>query len=97
LKDLKVEIGKIPNPARSPIPNDQKEAYVQAKTKCLKLLTPEFYLKFLRCEVFNADVSNRCSESLCCLFVFPDLMLKALLEIPYELSSPTSWELSIAC
>lgn len=50
LQDLEVEIAKIPK--------DQKEAYEQAKTKCPEMLTSEFKLMFLRCEVFNADVSE---------------------------------------
>jgi hypothetical protein len=37
---------------------DSKAAFEQAKLKCPDQLTPEFKLVFLRCEVFNVDVSD---------------------------------------
>jgi hypothetical protein len=37
---------------------DSKAAFEQAKVKCPDQLTPKFKLVFLRCEVFNVDVSN---------------------------------------
>jgi hypothetical protein len=50
LQDFEVEIAKLPK--------EQKAAFEQAKTKCPELLTTDFKLMFLRCEVFNADVST---------------------------------------
>jgi len=37
------------------IPNDQKKCLLQAQEKCPQLLNDDLTLKFLRCEVFNAD------------------------------------------
>lgn len=40
------------------IPPDEKQAWMQALAKCDEsLVGDDFKLKFLRCEVFNADVS----------------------------------------
>ena len=50
LKELEVELEKIPS--------DEKELWEQAKTKCPDLADDEHRLMFLRCEVFNADVSD---------------------------------------
>jgi hypothetical protein len=40
------------------LPADTKESLLQAQERCPELLTHDFKLMFLRCEVFNADVSN---------------------------------------
>lgn len=42
------------------IPPEEKQAWMQALAKCDEsLVGDEAKLKFLRCEVFNADVSSR--------------------------------------
>jgi hypothetical protein len=43
------------------IPLEEKQDWMQAQTKCDEsLVGDDFKLKFLRCEVFNADVSTFC-------------------------------------
>jgi hypothetical protein len=39
------------------IPQDEKANLWEAERKCPHLLTDDFKLMFLRCEVFNVDVS----------------------------------------
>lgn len=41
---------------------DSKKTLLQAQERCPELLTHDFKLMFLRCEVFNADVSTVVSE-----------------------------------
>lgn len=48
LEDLEFEVAKI----------HKKDAYQQAQVQCPNQLTVAFKLMFLRCEVFNADVSD---------------------------------------
>jgi len=38
------------------LPPAEKKGLLQAQAKCPQLLTDDFKLQFLRCEVFNADV-----------------------------------------
>ena len=48
------------------LPQEKTKAWKQAQEQCPQLVDQEFELQFLRCEVFNADVSGfscRC----CCL------------------------------
>jgi hypothetical protein len=40
------------------LPDEKKVCLKQAESKCSHILTEEFILSFLRCEVFNADVSS---------------------------------------
>jgi hypothetical protein len=47
---LKDEISKLPD--------DTTTAWKQALEKCPQLVDTDFQLQFLRCEVFNADVST---------------------------------------
>lgn len=49
LKDLDLEIAKLNK--------EVTEAYDEAQIKCPDLITEEFKLIFLRCELFNAHVS----------------------------------------
>lgn len=39
------------------LPEDTKASLLEAEEKCPDLVTDKFKLIFLRCEVFNADVS----------------------------------------
>jgi hypothetical protein len=48
-KEFETEIGKLPA--------DAKKNLNQAQERCPELLTDDFKLMFLRCEVFNAGVS----------------------------------------
>lgn len=50
LREFDEQIGKIPE--------SDKESLSTAETKCPDLLTDDFKLMFLRCEVFHVDVSN---------------------------------------
>lgn len=49
LKQFEAEVDKIPESDRA--------CLTQAQSKCPQLLIDDFKLMFLRCEVFNADVS----------------------------------------
>ena len=49
LKELDLELEKLPQ--------DEKELWEEAKEKCPDLTDDDDKLMFLRCEVFNADVS----------------------------------------
>lgn len=40
------------------LPEEAKKDLLTAQQKCPQLLTDDFKLMFLRCEVFNADVSS---------------------------------------
>jgi hypothetical protein len=55
LKEFEKEVAKILD--------SDKECLLQAQKKCPKLLTKDFKLMFLRCEVFSADVSNHQSST----------------------------------
>ena len=50
LRDLEAELGLIPTA--------DKADWMQAMAKCPELVADDSKLKFLRCEVFNADVST---------------------------------------
>ena len=50
-QEFEAEIAKLPD----------KKKLEEAQKKCPHLLTDDFQLAFLRCEVFNADVSSRCA------------------------------------
>jgi hypothetical protein len=58
LNELEVELGKI----------DKKSAYEQAVEKCPNLVSDKEKLMFLRCEVFNADVSSSLKHYFVSLF-----------------------------
>ena len=49
LKEFDSEVEKLPN--------DEKPCLMEAQSKCPDLLIDDFKLMFLRCEIFNADVS----------------------------------------
>jgi len=55
LADKRVELEE----ELSKIPSEDKTDWMEAQTKCedQSLVGDDFKLKFLRCEVFNADVS----------------------------------------
>jgi hypothetical protein len=55
LKELENELEKIPEM--------QKPAFLQALKKCPALVAEKDKLKFLRCEVFNTDVSRKLHSS----------------------------------
>jgi hypothetical protein len=42
------------------LPTDKTIAWKQAQEQCPHLVNEDFQLQFLRCEVFNTDVSFRC-------------------------------------
>jgi hypothetical protein len=69
LKDLEVEIAKLDK--------EVKEAYHEAQTKCPDLITDEFKLIFLRCELFNAEVST--------LYSWHDLLCREKLNFYFSL------------
>jgi hypothetical protein len=50
LTELQAEIEKLPT--------EDTQGWTQAKSKCPNLVDDDFKLMFLRCEVFNADVSE---------------------------------------
>lgn len=63
-KEFEAELNKLPK--------DKIVNLIKAKEKCPHLLTDDFKLMFLRCEVFNADVRvlpKRKSEKLLLLFL----------------------------
>ena len=68
------ELGKIPR--------HEKEEVCAAEVKCPKLLTADFKLMFLRCEVFNVDVS--CYKS----FVHPWPCMHAVVSKPESYLNP---------
>jgi hypothetical protein len=49
LKELAEELDQLPD--------EQQEAWRQAKSKCPQLVDKAFQLPFLRCEVFHVNVS----------------------------------------
>lgn len=57
LSELRIELSKIPN--------KESEAYQRASRICPDVMNESHKLMFLRCEVFNADVS-KCA--LLCIF-----------------------------
>jgi len=44
---------------------EEKQGWIQAQEKCPSLITNDFKLMFLRCEVYNADVSALLSSPRC--------------------------------
>jgi hypothetical protein len=48
------------------LPQEKTKAWKQAQEQCPQLVDQDFELQFLRCEVFNADVSGFSSRC-CCL------------------------------
>ncbi len=53
------------------LPMEEKSEWMEALAKCPELVAEDFKLKFLRCEVFNSDVSERNAKRqlFMCLFV----------------------------
>ena len=64
LAELELELDKLPEAS--------KQGWEQAKQKCPKMLDKDFKLSFLRCEVFNSDVSYISSTPLLFKIIMTD-------------------------